>query len=214
MADLPENSPIGMAFDGLPRLSPEQAQALGYVIASWSSVEEVVGVIAATLLGLAESPGSGAVLAELSGAARFTLVRTLLVEAQVQDWLDDWDDVDPLFNNLRGRRNDAAHATWNPVEGAYWAFRVRVRTGVVVDFGKLPADELHVLHRQIENLHSKVIDFARKVLPTAADALKKADQTAPLLPGHGRHALAQAQARTEKQAKKAADRAKASKPPT
>ncbi len=199
---------------GFPRISPEHAQALGYVVARWSRVEEVTAQTAATLLGLFEAPGGPAVWAEMSGAARFALVRTLLVETRIQEWLDDWDDLGPRFAELRSRRNDAVHSVWELAEGKHWAFRVRSTAGVIAEYGELSADDLVKLEREIDALLKAMFTFFQRVHPVAATALREASQRSPLVPGQGRRARAQAQARAAKQVRKAADRERDQKPPT
>lgn len=200
--------------DIFPPIKPKHAQALGYVVANWSIVEEAVGGISLALLGISGHEGGHAVTAELSGAGRFALARVLLIAIRKQEWVDEWDDIELLFTKFRSRRNNAVHAVWHVVAPTHWAYRVRSQGKVAIEFGELSTTDLEQLAEEILVLLDRMSWFEQDNLLEGNAAFKAATTKPPLVPGQSRRALAQAQFRAAKQARKATDRAKAPKPQT
>jgi hypothetical protein len=139
-----------------PPIKPEYAQAIGYVAAHWSLIEEQLGFIAYNLLSLHTIPGM-AVTAELTTLQRIQLITTLVSLSGNKDWIDRWDAIAIVLDGLRNRRNNAIHSTWRIVWAGHMSTRIKARGQVKVTYETLPTPV------PLEELSSEILSLIDQI---------------------------------------------------
>ena len=174
--------------DRFPPIKPEHAQAIGYVAAHWSLIEEQLGFIIYNLLGLHTIPGI-AVTAELNTLQRISFIGALLDLTGKQDWIDRWGAVASTLNGLRNRRNDAIHSTWQVVGPDHRGTRIKAKNQLKITSGVIPTKTLEDLSTEILVLVGQIDELILSLLQ--GDVAKIINQFHP--PGWTSPTQAQAQ---------------------
>lgn len=182
----------------VPPIGKDQAAAIGYVAANWALVQRWQSDIIGLLLNTA-GDATDAVTAELPELQRLAMIRSLLVHARNQEWLDQWDEVSCIADKLRNRRNDAIHSIWSADAGGHIMWRVRAKGKVVVRTALVAPEQLHALSEEILDLIDRLVDIFYKILKFGGHGIATViPEKPPLVPGQGREARTQAEARAQK----------------
>lgn len=142
-----------------PKIKPDHAEAIGYVAAHWSLVEEFLGFIIYNLLNLHTIPGWAAT-AELSTLQRVNTISTFLNLIGNKSWIETWDDIAKTLDDLRNRRNDVIHSTWRVVGPIHWRMRVKARGRITIKQGPIYTPSLRALSDEILALEERVAEFS------------------------------------------------------
>ena len=179
------------------------------MVIEWAQVEGRIAFVAAGLLGIGHSYASEALTAELSSASRFRLAKLALDEVRHRLWLDEWESISGEFERLQALRNDVVHGEWSVVGNSHWLRRVRAIKSVRIRSAEFSTRQLEKMVLEIRKLNDALAEFSATVLPLATEAIRTSHEREPLDPSQSRAALAQAQSRSDKQARKAKDRDRA-----
>jgi hypothetical protein len=151
-----------------PPIKPEHAQAIGYVAAHWSLIEEQLGFIIYNLLNLHTLPGA-AVTAELNTLQRLTLITTLIALSGNNDWIDKWALISKTLDGLRNRRNDAIHSTWRVIGAGHMSTRTKARGQLKIKYETLPTSApLEDLSKEILSMVDEIDAIALLLLHKGA----------------------------------------------
>ena len=150
-----------------PPIKPEHAQAIGYVAAHWSLIEEQLGFISCNLLGLHPIPGA-AVTAGLNTPQRVDLISALVSLTGKQDWIDRWGAVASTLDGLRIRRNDAIHSIWQVVGPDHRGTRIKARGRVKIISEVLPTKALEGLSTEMLALVGQIDELTLSLLQGGA----------------------------------------------
>lgn len=194
-------------------IGADHAAAIGYVAVHWTLAQTWQAQIIQLMLGIVSDAGD-AITAELSEQQRTEIIRTLLVRARHQEWLDEWDEIVRFATPLRNLRNDVIHSQWHANAGGEHSFyRLRAKGKLVIRSEKISAEQINELSERILQLVNKLIDFFYLLHEFGGSGVATVTpEGPPLVPGQGREARAQAQGRARKQARRGADRADSRKP--
>jgi hypothetical protein len=146
-----------------PPISTEHAAALGYVAAHWSLIEEFLGTLQYQLLGLHAIPGHAAT-AEVSTLQRIGTISALLNLTGKKEWIEEWEDIIVILDNLRNRRNDAIHSTWMMVGLDHRYTRRKARGRLTVKGGTMKSEDLVQLSEEMLDLFWKLTEFTVPLL--------------------------------------------------
>jgi hypothetical protein len=158
-----ERYPYKRDLERFPPIKPEHAQAIGYVAAHWSFVEEALAGAISFLLQLPPTTRA-AVTAEISTMNRMTIIRALVEASGDAELLSEWDILRVEIDRLRVRRNDVVHAVWEVVEPGHYAKRIKAKSKLKIEFGPVPTDELMHLSAEILELADKLVSFISGVI--------------------------------------------------
>lgn len=134
-----------------PPIKPEHAQAIGYVAAHWSLIEEQLGFIIYNLLSLHTIPGT-AVTADLGVLQRRNLITALIDLSGNTNWINQWNDLSSTLETLRNKRNDAVHAAWRVSGPEHIGTRIKAKGKVKIESSLVPTTELQEVSTEILKL--------------------------------------------------------------
>jgi len=160
----------------LPPIKPDHAEAIGYVAAHWSVVEEFLAFLIYNLLGLEKIAG-WALTAELSTFQRVSTISAFVNLTGKREWIETWDEITKSIDDLRIRRNDAVHSTWEVVGPAHFRLRVKAKGRVTIKQGPVYTPAIRLLAEEIQKLEERVVDFGTILL--TEDAGKIINQPKP-----------------------------------
>lgn len=146
-----------------PPIKPEHAQAIGYVAAYWSLVEESLGVAIGFLLQLPPIVRA-ALTAEMSTVSRTQMIRTLIEVSGDVNALADWTVLAREIDQLRSRRNDVVHAVWEVAGHGHHSKRVKAKGRFRIDCKPVETAELMALAEAILDISDKLVSFISSVI--------------------------------------------------
>ena len=158
MVRLYERYPYKTDPTAFPPIKPDHAQAIGYVAANWSLVEEMLMVAIGFLLNLPPNVRA-ALTAEVSALNRVIMIRALLEVAKDPELLTEWHLLQCELNDLRVRRNDVVHATWRVVEPGHYSTRIKAKSKFKIDFKPVDTLEVVKLSKEIADFSDKLVSF-------------------------------------------------------
>jgi hypothetical protein len=191
----------------------EHAAALGQIAASWSIVEDYCGSIIQWLVDTEGEPGR-AITAEMPLLQRVAVIGSLVHCIRDHKLLDHWEDICRIMDGLRVERNDMIHGEWQIYDGEKIITRTKAKGRVTVRWENIPTEHLINLEARIIELVDDLAWFSNQL---ARQGFKKALSAARTMPQLNRtqspKALAQAQVREAKKARRQADRERSKNPP-
>jgi hypothetical protein len=146
-----------------PPITPEHAAAIGYVAVHWSLIEEFLGTLLYQLIGLHKIPGQ-AVTAEISYLQRVGTITALVKLTGKAEWITAWEDIIPILDDLRIRRNDAIHSAWSLVGSEHRKSSVRARGELKFKYETMHTSKLKDLSEEILDLYWKLTQFTVPLL--------------------------------------------------
>jgi hypothetical protein len=146
-----------------PPIKPDHAQAIGYVAAHWSLVEESLTVVIGFLLRLPQTVRE-ALTAEINTLNRTLIISALLEVGADQELLDEWHLLRREFDDLRVRRNDVVHAAWRVVEPGHYSKRIKARSKFKVEFKPVATEELAKLSKEIVEFADKMVSLISGII--------------------------------------------------
>jgi len=153
--------------DLFPPIKPDHAEAIGYVAAHWSLVEQQLGFLLYSLLDLHTIPG-WAVTAEVGTLQRIATLGALLNLSGNREWIHAWSDLAKTMDDLRNLRNDAVHSAWQVVGPTHFRLRVKAKGRVTIKQGPFSTVELQRLSKEIRALVLKFSEFMYVILSGGA----------------------------------------------
>jgi hypothetical protein len=155
-----------------------------------------------------------AVTAEMPFLQRINVISALTHCIRDHDLLDHWEDICRIADIVRTQRNDVVHAQWQVAGADNILSRTKARGRVTFRSEPIPTAKLVELETAITDL---IDDFAWFTHQLALRGFKKAliagQANPPLDRTQSRKALAQAQGRAAKKARRQADRERGTAPP-
>jgi hypothetical protein len=150
-----------------PPITPEHAQAIGYVAAHWSLVEDQLGFIIFSLLNLHSILGA-ATTAELSTLNRISTIGAFINLTGNQTWIDSWCAIATNLDDLRNRRNDVVHSAWQFRGLEHRRTRTRARGRLIIRSGPVATEDLTKLSDEILDLVDRIDALAAALLQGGA----------------------------------------------
>jgi hypothetical protein len=168
-----------------PSISPEHAEAMGYVVSAWALLEEHHAWLIGNLLDLQEDV-SAALIAEMSELQRVNVITALVTLAGKAKWMDEWAAISHEVKRLRPLKNNAIHsATWGysaedlsirRYSAQHLSARVNAKGKVSITHAPVETSELFLLAQSIRDLTLWQIKFnARLKEKGAAKRLNRPD---------------------------------------
>ena len=151
-----------------PPIKPAHAEALGYLVATWSLIEGALAGIAHRLLGIEGEPAY-AVTASLSSAGLSNLIHAMLVCARVPEHLEECQPLSAEVRRLGPLRNDAALGEWQVVGQSHWELDIMPGERVKFNSNKLSTERPFGITENMKDFLAQrdAFAFACNVAPVA-----------------------------------------------
>jgi len=183
------------------------ASAIGRVAINWSVIEFSHILLILEITDNNNPPGY-VLLAEASLMQRQYMIKSLLHYSRKVEWAVEWRDIEQKVNDLRIERNDIIHGYWvEHFEAGTQVSRLKARTQLQAGFMNRNLASIVDVSKKILQSSEDIEAFRRKLL--ADDVVARLKQPlGPFIQGPipSQQSLAQDQSRSQKRARKQADR--------
>jgi hypothetical protein len=160
-----------------PSISPEHAEAMGYVASAWALLEEQQAWLIGNLLDLQDEVGA-VLTTEMSELQRLNIITALITLAGKAKWMDEWAAISNEVQRLRPLKNNAIHSvTWGysaedlsirRYSAQHLSARVRPKGKVAISYAPAETGELFQLAQSIRDLTLWQTKFSTKLIAKGA----------------------------------------------